>query len=200
MNYEAARWIPKGSAKVALKDGAATVYLWGGNGSRPCAIAYIGKSGKRAWNYSFRDEAKRAAYVAGWLANIAAGKKARDALLAERKAKLAKPHGLKVGDVLSGSWGYDQTNVEFWEVVKLAGKRMVEIRELCCESIETGFMSGNAVPLPGQYTKKDARRVMVNENDGVKLFSWGCYLSKVEPIKVDGKPVGYRSASWTAYA
>ena len=142
--------------------------------------------------------------VQGITGDLAAGlglPKAEGAVVSDvTPGSAAAKAGLKVGDVLSGSWGYDQTNVEFWEVTKLVGKRMVEIRELCCESIETGFMSGNAVPLPGQYTKKEARRVMVNENDGVKLFSWGCYLSKVEPIKVGGKAVGYRSASWTAYA
>lgn len=196
-----ARWIPKGSAKVSLKSGAAVVYVSGGDGGkRPSAVAYIGNSGKPAWNYSFRDEARRAAYVSSWLASMEASKKARDARAAERKANLAKPHALKVGDVLSGSWGYDQTNVEFWEVTKLVGKRMVEIRELACESVETGYMSGNSVPLPGSYTSKEPRRLMVNERDSVKLFSWGCYLNKVEPIKVAGKPVGYRAASWTAYA
>ncbi len=195
-----ARWIPKGSAKVALKNGAAVAYLSGGGAARPFAVAYIGNSGKPAWSYSFKDEARRAAYVSSWLASMEASKKARDARVAERKAKLAKPHGLKVGDVLSGSWGYDQTNVEFWEVTKLVGKRMVEIRELACESVETGYMQGNAVPLPGNYTAKEARRLMVNENDSVKLFSFGCYLNKAAPVVVAGKAVGYRPASWTAYA
>ncbi len=101
-----ARWIPKGSAKVALKNGAAVAYLSGGGAARPFAVAYIGNSGKPAWSYSFKDEARRAAYVSSWLASMEASKKARDARVAERKAKLAKPHGLKVGDVLSGSWGY----------------------------------------------------------------------------------------------
>lgn len=197
---EASRWIPKGAAKVVSKASESTVYLWGGKIGRPCALGYIGKAGRPAFNFSFKDEARRAEYVAGWLRDRDASAARKAAGLAERKAKLAKPHGLKVGDVLYGSWGYDQTNVEFWEVTKLVGKRMVEIRELCCESVETGFMSGNAVPLPGNYTSREPERRMVGADGEVKLMSWGCWLRKVEPIKVAGVAAGYSSASWTAYA
>ncbi len=35
--------------------------------------------------------------------------------------------GLKVGDYLESSWGYDQTNVDFYKVVALVGKTMVSI-------------------------------------------------------------------------
>jgi len=38
---------------------------------------------------------------------------------------------LKVGDVLEASWGYDQTNVDFFQVVALRGKTQCVIREIC---------------------------------------------------------------------
>lgn len=40
------------------------------------------------------------------------------------------PNSIKVGDVFVGTYGYDQTNVEFYQVVKLSGKSSVTVREV----------------------------------------------------------------------
>ena len=37
---------------------------------------------------------------------------------------------VKVGDVFYSSWGYEQTNVDFFQVVALVGKKSVRIREV----------------------------------------------------------------------
>jgi hypothetical protein len=34
---------------------------------------------------------------------------------------------VKVGDIFYSSWGYDQTNIDYYMVTKLIGKTMVEI-------------------------------------------------------------------------
>lgn len=195
-------WRPAGSVKVSSKISGAVAYLSHGvKSGRAMAVGYRSAEGKEmAFNYTFKSEERRAEYVAEFFRNSDAAVARRKNRAAVRKAELAKPHGLKAGDVLHGSWGYDQTNVEFWEVTKLVGKRMVEIRELCCESVDTGFMSGSAVPLAGQYTSKAAERRMVSERDSVKLHSFGCYLSKADQVMVDGKAIGYRAMGWTAYA
>lgn len=39
--------------------------------------------------------------------------------------------GVKVGDIFHGSWGYDQTNNTFFQVVALAGKSSVRVVEVC---------------------------------------------------------------------
>jgi len=195
-------WRPEGSVKVSSKISGAVVYLSRGSKTgRPSAVGYRTAGGKMmAFNYSFKSDERRAEYVAEFLKGCDATVAARKDRAAARKADMAKPHNLKVGDVLHGSWGYDQTNVEFWEVTKLIGKRMVEIRENVCESIETGFMSGNAVPLAGKFTSKAAEVRRVNERNSVKLKSFGCYLSKADEVTVDGKKVGYRAMGWTSYA
>ena len=47
------------------------------------------------------------------------------------RAKASAPaHGVKVGDVFTSSWGYDQTNVDFYKVVSLRGKTMVEVMKM----------------------------------------------------------------------
>ena len=55
----------------------------------------------------------------------------------ERKAKAAEAMKLvKVGDIFSASWGYDQTNVDFFQVVEIVGKCSVRIRQVHPEIIK----------------------------------------------------------------
>lgn len=59
---------------------------------------------------------------------------------------------LTVGQILYTSWGYDQTNVEFFEVTKLVGKASVEVRQLAAVDEYSGqTMTGTKSPKPGQY-------------------------------------------------
>ena len=39
-------------------------------------------------------------------------------------------YGVVVGDVFSASWGYDQTNVDFFQVIALVGAESVRVREV----------------------------------------------------------------------
>jgi len=43
------------------------------------------------------------------------------------KKERTKPHTLKVGDVLYCSWGYDQTQVDYFRVKSILGKRKIKI-------------------------------------------------------------------------
>lgn len=56
--------------------------------------------------------------------------KERAVWAAERRAARAKPHTLVEGDLLKSSWGYDQTNVDFYMVVERNGKTMVTIEKI----------------------------------------------------------------------
>ena len=56
-------------------------------------------------------------------------------------------YGIKVGDVLCDSWGYEQTNVEFYKVTKIISACKIEIVELGHIEVETySSMSGTVVP------------------------------------------------------
>ena len=43
---------------------------------------------------------------------------------------MASKYGVKVGDFFSASWGYEQTNVDFFQVVALVGETSVRVREV----------------------------------------------------------------------
>ena len=80
-------------------------------------------------------------------------------------------HGLKVGDILYSSWGYDQTNVDFYEVVALVGTTMVEIRERRSSVVEDGMMSGKATLGEGFASEKTMKK-KVGAGDSVKIESY----------------------------
>ena len=49
---------------------------------------------------------------------------------AKAKAEIKNDFGVKVGDVFEMSWGYEQTQSDFFQVVALAGKKSVRIVEV----------------------------------------------------------------------
>lgn len=46
-------------------------------------------------------------------------------------------YGVKVGDIFESSWGYDQTNINFFQVVALAGTQSVRVREVYLPMIKS---------------------------------------------------------------
>lgn len=63
----------------------------------------------------------------------AAKKAAREA---KKEAVKDAMKGIKVGDLFAASWGYDQTNVDFFQVVALVGKNSVRVRQVQPEMID----------------------------------------------------------------
>ena len=64
--------------------------------------------------------------------------------------------GVKVGDVFVDSWGWEQTNIDFYQVVGLRGKSSVELRPIHSLYRQNGFMSALVRPDVGNF-KADGR-------------------------------------------
>lgn len=62
----------------------------------------------------------------------------------EIKKEKVNIYGIKVGDVFCSSWGYDQTNVDFFQVVEIKEK-MVKIREIAQKVTYQGGAYGDKV-------------------------------------------------------
>lgn len=150
------------------------VRVWWGQAQRPYA------------NYLFRTVDAREA----WIAAEKVKADAHEVRLAERKAaRAAVVNPYQVGDILNGSWGYDQTNREFWQVVAVTAKTVV-LRELAQASVPgtQGFMSESVEPRPNRFLDKPPRRARIQPGGGVVVGF--AYLSKW-----DGRP---KYASWYA--
>ena len=57
---------------------------------------------------------------------------------------------VKVGSIFYSSWGYDQTNIDWYEVVGLTGKG-VKVRLIESNKEYDGSMIGSCMPRVGMY-------------------------------------------------
>ena len=127
------------------------------------------------------------------------------------KAKEDKPakrsHNVKVGDVFYTSWGYEQTNVNFFQVIELRGASSALIREVYLPIKEEEAVSGmsanrsyeipSCVLPPATYASfvedqqnGDLHRIHVSKYDGkpyIKVGKPGHYQETAIPY--DGKKV-----------
>lgn len=196
------RFIPKSAVSVASKKSPAIAYLYVSSGGRFCAIGYFGKAEKSSFNYGWRDLAKRNAYVAQWLQSCDARVAAKQVRQAEEKAKRAEGHKLVLGSVLRSMWGCDQTNVDYYQVVALRGKRQVVIRAIGAEAVDspTLSMQGQSVPLKDSFKGPEMIKSVSSRGDSVRIASYAsAYL--MEPVKsAGGLELGFKPSHWTAYA
>lgn len=105
-------FIPKGAVKITPKGVNAEIYISESAG-KFYAVAFYGKAQKPTFNYAFRTSQRREQYVGECVEGWRKTQAWKDA----QKAKRAGfRHSYKVGDVLHYSWGYEQTNCEFYQV------------------------------------------------------------------------------------
>ncbi len=60
-------------------------------------------------------------------------------------------HGIQVGEIFYTSWGYDQTNIDFYEVVEIKGK-MVVVREIASKVEKSEQQADYVVAVPHHFT------------------------------------------------
>lgn len=186
-------YIPKGAAAYRPKGLEAVVYFYNDphKQNRPTAKAFSGKKAKPDWFVTFQSEERRAAYVKNWEDGLRAHQARKEE---ERQAKASYQHTFQVGDILYNSWGYDQTNIDWYEVTAVRGKQIV-IREIAGKVADApGYspMSGMTVPCPGQYVGPEiTKRPTGYLHNGVwnesVSFDHGC------GSRWDGKP---KYCSW----
>ena len=76
---------------------------------------------------------------------------------------------IEAGTIFVSSWGYDQTNVDFYEVVRHT-KKTVWVRPIESEkTYNAERMTGTAKPIPGTFTGAPVRRKMVTWNGAIHI-------------------------------
>jgi hypothetical protein len=134
---------------------------------------------------NFPTISERDAYAEGWCNERLTASNEMNAFKAERK----QLHTLKAGDILYTSWGYEQTNVEFYEVMAVRGS-VVDLQELQKDKGESSHgMQGECMPIRGQYRGELIKGKRPNGRNCVRLDS----CSSGYPW--DGRPV-----AWSSYA
>lgn len=152
---------------------------------KPAAMAFQGKKAKPDWHYLYSSKEARERKITAYLAAI----QEQDNVKTRRKAERAKPHTLNVGDILSSMWGYDQTNVDYYQVTRVIGPNSVEICKIAAHSgPEDGFMTAVCTATKDKFIGKPLVK-RASADNCVKITSF----SYASPW--DGKPDRY---SWYA--
>lgn len=182
---------PQGFRRVSDKLSAAYCFVGERAAGRFSVIAYYAMQSKPAFSYYYRSEAEREAKIKAWFLGCQKSEAYKAERKAEKRAKAAAGHGLKVGQVLRSSWGYDQTNVDWYEIVKLVGKQSAMIAKIAnsnLEGSESSWASGQCFP-------SDSPDRIIGEAFLVRLGASGCKVGHQYASPWDGKP-----AYWSAYA
>jgi len=84
-------------------------------------------------------------------------------------------YGVNIGDIFYISWGYDQTNVNFFQVIELVGNVSVRIKEISDEHVQSNCnMSGYVKAVKDKFIGG----IFIKDKDNgdlkkVQLSSWG---------------------------
>lgn len=91
---------------------------------------------------------------------------------------------LKVGDVLVSSWGYEQTNVDFYEVVKVLPKS-VRLQQIGShKELNNAYMSAKETPNPEKKIGDVFTRRVFSYDDTPRVRICSFAIAK----KWEGKP------------
>jgi len=134
---------------------------------------------KQAFAYRFGTEEKMVEYIVNYFNNKLEDAEKQLKAKEERKKKDNEAlNNIKVGDIFCYSWGWEQTNVNFYKIIERKGKISAVVREIGYKSVETtSWASENVVPCPEEVIGKE-ETVRLNGD----YFKRSCgYAKKTNP-------------------
>lgn len=155
-------YVPKGAVKVTPKSGGVVFYLYQNSRDKPTCMCFVGRAQKPSWTFFYSSVEARAKAMQRQVEAVAA----HADMIAKRKEARSKPHSWEVGLILKGSWGYEQTNVDFFEVVEVLGPHMVMIQKIGSQSATddpAGFSSMSSHVVPDLDSRGEKYRVKVSQ-------------------------------------
>lgn len=81
-----------------------------------------------------------------------------------REQPTQNAEGVHVGDLFYASWGYEQTNIDYFQVVALKGAHTAVLREIGCEYVGGFGFSGNKRPLRNHFTSEETYTVRTRKS------------------------------------
>lgn len=110
-----------------------TIFRFTNRDGKPAAIVYQGRAQKPLYFYRYNTPERREQHVQETI-------QTRREVLERKQQELQKKrdwkHTAKVGDVLYFTWGYEQTNAEFFQVVAV-GDKTIAVRPLKQKVVES---------------------------------------------------------------
>lgn len=126
---------------------------------------------KIIFNYYFATEQRREEFLSSYLAKEIESSKRKEVAKQERTVKNATLQAsdyFKVGEIVVNTWGYEQTNVEFYQILGVLNKTLV-VREIC-QKVDGDYyphgMACNVVPVINNFTEKKEFKLRL------KMVNW----------------------------
>ena len=145
------RWLPaaiRGTAPNVDPDGTdLAIWSWE-DGGRPFAIVFVANQSKPAWYNWFRNEAARDQKIENSIRDRKRSLEMKQQRVQERRDF---QHDLVEGDILYTTWGYDQTNVDFYQVVGIRNKSVI-VRKVKSKTVVDRGPYTEVVPEPDRFT------------------------------------------------
>ena len=160
-------FIPAGARCVLEHSNGSALYTYesGDKGEKLYMLTFWGTSARPMHHFRYSTDEKRQAAVWGFRESVDRKEAHKTARHAERQAA---PLGLKVGDIVYTSWGYDQTNVDFYAVTRI-GTHCAWVRPVAQDSEATGYMSGRCWPaMPIRFIGPETRHHAHNGTVAIK--------------------------------
>jgi hypothetical protein len=171
------RFIPTGYVPLVLENMAdVVVYTNNGADNKWSAICFAGKAINPTWYYRFSNQEKMLQKVQ----DTVAGRTVRQELVAKYKAARLAPTTLKENDILYCSWGYDQTQVDFYKVKEVLGKNRIKIVPMTAVVADQGL--GADYMVAGTEKGEPMLKVVNGQMNSVKISSFSnAYLWDGQP-------------------
>lgn len=133
---------------------------------------YTGRSQKARSQFTARDvESAHSAVLTSVVPRLLRERQARSAAMRKISAKRANlSHSFSVGQILYTSWGYDQTNIDFFEVSRVVSPQSIEVRRRNSAETESspGAFRGTTVPAEG-FADKKTHRLVIGQHGGFSV-------------------------------
>lgn len=133
-------------------------------GDKPYGMVFGGRRSKPDFHFGFMSQEQREKKIQGWIDS----QEGRAKLTKERRAKLSEPHGFEVGQLFYCSWGYDQTNINYYRLEELKGKCSGRIVPVCSKTVADKGGRGSTYVSPGENIRDWDVLLGIDESDGDK--------------------------------
>jgi len=153
--------LPEEARLIEQEGGIA--YHYEGHG-KLYGMYFRGKAQKPTKHYSFRTEEQREAFSEKFFEEIQRGIEWKRKRKEEAAKSLEEAYGgLEVGAIFYSSWGYEQTNINFYQVVGIKGKNLT-IQEIGKKTVSESQSTEMVVPAP---------EIKIGETFTKRLNKWG---------------------------
>lgn len=162
--------LPEDAQVYANEDGL-VIYKYTSRQGYPALMAFSGRANKPAIHKAYLSEEDRKTAFGNIIENTRSSKIRKE----EYKDRQTQTTTLEVGDILDSSWGYEQTNVDFYQVTAVVGKRTIKIRKISHEMVEDSMISHgmacDVVPVKDSFIGEEMTKV-VTSGDHISFNSY----------------------------